>query len=468
MLLFYFLLVLLVVVFIIRTLFRSRYTCIERTNYSWWEILWIFNGEPKNIYNHLSPENKGAFWSVASSVLLGIITCWMGFSLQYFVYNSTQTESSKLAHYQVIDKFRPMYLELYDSISTPVLKEVMSSLGYLGDKDTKIGSLSESDYLDLMTKGKLPDEKINTAEGRLATFIFNKENELGILYTSERFMDMASNITPYLDAQTSMNVLSNNSKIFLGTHLLRSINDSLPQDSLKYVENIINSYNDAMIKQVVAKNTDVVGFCKSHYRLYKNIIQNKENSTAYKLEVSQVVIGMILLPLLENNILITNEFAPHDTTNKIMYVSILVLIISVLIGWILFRILIMKYFGRKSLEPNPRMSQIDLDKVLRSKKTIEKENQQLNTNIMTLESSIKDLRAELQRLQGDYTKKEDQFKKTIVELENQQEVYEKEERHLRETIKELESQKCDLSRQIMELKTSMNELKSSTDTESTE
>lgn len=447
MLIFYLILGVLVVAFVLRKLFGGRYSSIGKTNYSWWEILWIFNAEPRKIYNHLSPENKGAFWSVTSSVLLGIITCWLGFSLQFFVYNSSQTESSKLAHYQVIDKFRPMYLELYDSISTPVLKEIMSSLGYLGDKNEKLTSLSESDYLDIITKGNLSDEKINTAEGHLATFIFNKKNEPGILYTSEKFIIMASNIAPYLDAQKSSKVLKNNSKIFCGTQLLYLINDSLTQDSITFVKNAICSYNDAMIKQYVGMNTNVAKFCELEYGLYKNIRQFKENSKEYKVAVSQLVTGMILIPLFENNLLITGEFAPYDTTNKIMFASILILILSMLIGWIIFRILIMKFFDRKSLEPNPRMSQTDLDKVLRVKASTEKENQQLNTNIITLESSLKDLRAE---------------------LEKQQKLFERKERNFRETINDLESQKKDLFEQIEELKSSLNVLKSTSEAEETE
>ena len=447
MLIFYLVLGVLVVAFVLRKLFGGRYSSIGKTNYSWWEILWIFNAEPRKIYNHLSPENKGAFWSVTSSVLLGIITCWLGFSLQFFVYNSSQTESSKLAHYQVIDKFRPMYLELYDSISTPVLKEIMSSIGYLGDKNEKLTSLSESDYLDIITKGNLSDEKINTAEGHLATFILNKKNEPGILYTSEKFINMASNIAPYLDAQKNSKVLENNSKIFCGTQLLYLINDSLTQDSITFVKNAIYSYNDAMIKQYVGMNTNVAKICKLEYGLYKNIRQFKENSKEYKVAVSQLVTGMILIPLFENNLLITGEFAPYDTTNKIMFASILILILSMLIGWIIFRILIMKFFARKSLEPNPRMSQTDLDKVLRVKTSTEKENQQLNTNIIALESSLKDLRAELKK---------------------QQKLFERKERNFRETINDLESQKKDLFEQIEELKSSLNVLKSTSEAEETE
>ena len=468
MLIYYLVLGVLVVAFVLRKLFGGRYSSIGKTNYSWWEILWIFNAEPRKIYNHLSPENKGAFWSVTSSVLLGIITCWLGFSLQFFVYNSSQTESSKLAHYQVIDKFRPMYLELYDSISTPVLKEIMSSLGYLGDKNEKLTSLSESDYLDLITKGNLSDEKINTAEGYLATFILNKKNEPGILYTSEKFINMASNIAPYLDAKKNSKVLSNNSKIFYGTQLLYLINDSLTQDSITFVKNAIYSYNDAMIKQYVGMNMNVAKFCELEYGLYKNIRQFKENSKEYKVAVSQLVTGMILIPLFENNLLITGEFAPYDTTNKIMFASILILILSMLIGWIIFRILIMKFFDRKSLEPNPRMSQTDLDKVLRVKTSTEKENQQLNTNIITLESSLKDLRAELKKQQGDYVKKEEQLKETIAELEKQQKFFERKERNFRETINDLESQKKDLFEQIEELKSSLNVLRSTSEAEETE
>lgn len=78
-----------------------------------------------------------------------------------------------------------------------------------------------------------------------------------------------------------------------------------------------------------------------------------------------------LTPLIENVQIMTQEFSPKLENNKPMWVSVALLFVCVFIGYMLFRIILMKFFDKKSLCPNPQKSQSDLDKL---QKVIERGN----------------------------------------------------------------------------------------------
>ena len=96
----------------------------------------------------------------------------------------------------------------------------------------------------------------------------------------------------------------------------------------------------------------------------------------------------------------------------------------------LFRIIIMRFFDKKSLEPNPRMSQSDLDKLNKELSLCRKENSQYEINMSTYAAQIKQLQNELDIA----TKKSERDQRTKIEIENLINCYREEISKLKEQI----------------------------------
>ncbi len=78
-----------------------------------------------------------------------------------------------------------------------------------------------------------------------------------------------------------------------------------------------------------------------------------------------------------------------------MWISVIILLVCVFIGYMLFRIILMRFFDKKSLEPNPKMSQSDLDKLNKELTIYKKENVQYDINLSSMSAQIKQLKIEL-------------------------------------------------------------------------
>lgn len=252
----YILLCLLVVIIVINKLFaHDGFSSNFGKTYSWSETLSPFSPYPKMIYKQLSPENKGAFWSIISSVIIGILSCWLGFSVQFFVYNSTQTESSKLAHYQVVDKFRPMYLEMFDSCSYRVFEEYYKAIGTAQKSKDK---LNADEYIRIIN-GEISPQEINTAEAKMLYFLSSKDNWESINHTAKKCIEISILIAPYLDSKNSEKLLFNNSQMLIGSQIFESLNDTNRLDSLSFINKGIDEYISICARGGVSPNTNLKG-----------------------------------------------------------------------------------------------------------------------------------------------------------------------------------------------------------------
>ena len=391
----YIFLCLFVVIIVVKKLFAHYgFSSNIGKTYSWSETLSPFNPAPKNIYKHLSPENKGAFWSIISSVIIGVLSCWLGFSVQFFVYNSTRTESSKLAHYQVVDKFRPIYLEMFDSCSYRVFEEYYKTIGSAQKSKDK---LNADEYMRIIN-GEISPQEINTAEAKMLYFLSNKDNWEDINHTAKKCIEISGSIAPYLDSENSEKLLFNNSLMLVGSQLFETLNSTTRLDSLSFVNKCIDEYIRVCVRGGVSPNTNLRGLYETGYSLYKNystIEHNSSNSIEKKLLIMQQLLTFSLIPMMDNVIIITNEFSPKSTTNKPMWISVIILLVCVFIGYMLFRIILMRFFDKKSLEPNPKMSQSDLDKLNKELTIYKKENVQYDINLSSMSAQIKQLKTEL-------------------------------------------------------------------------
>ena len=391
----YILICLFVVIIVVKKLFAHYgFSSNIGKTYSWSEILSPFNPAPKNKYKHLSPENKGAFWSIISSVIIGVFSCWLGISVQFFVYNSTRTESSKLAHYQVVDKFRPIYKEMFDSCSYRFFEEYYKAIGSAQKSKDK---LNADEYMRIIN-GEISPQEINTVEAKMLYFLSNKDNWEDINHTAKKCIEISGSIAPYLDSENSEKLLHNNSIMLVGSQLFETLNSTTILDSLSFVNKCIDDYIRVCVRSGVSPNKNLRGIYEKGYSLYKNysaIEHNNSNSIVKKLPIMLQLLRFSLIPMMENVKIITSEFSPKSTINKPMWISVIILLVCVFIGYMLFRIILMIFFDKKSLEPNPKMSQSDLDKLNKELTIYKKENVQYDINLSSMSEQIKKLKIEL-------------------------------------------------------------------------
>lgn len=413
--------IIVICIFILYFFIRRFRRFSSLSSYSWVEILNPFNSAPLQIYKHLSPENKGAFWSVSASVIIGVISCWLGFSVQYFVYNSTQTESDKLAHYEVVDKFRPKYFEIYDSCSTTVIEKMALSLAYLSNNYEK---LTAEDYTYYYKHKKFPIEKRNSPEAQMASYVLNSKNWDTILYTANKVIETSSEIAPYLDSKNNSKLLNNNAIIVASSQIFQLVNDSVKHDSTTIVERCVEQQVKASILQKVTYQDNWVKICSLQYSLYRQLIDCTPSDK--ELALSMALNQGVLQPMIENIKIIQSCFSPSVNDCPLWFVSLIILVLSMCIGYFIMRIIVMKFFDVKSMKPNPQMSQSEYEKIVRKLNNTEKENNQHKVNDVTLLNLI------------DTIKKELREKESLIDKLGKK--YDKENSLLREQIQELSAQ----------------------------
>lgn len=366
-----------VFVIVIRLVFSIKFRKLYKSPYSLWEILNPFNTELLNIYSHLSSENKGAFWSVSTSVLIAILTCWLGFSVQYIVTNSYKDESAKLAHYEVVDKFQSTYDNLTDSLSLPFWRAMYASLPYTDSLDkgsfnqiSIVSYFSDSSYIPTM------------------------------LHTGKKMLEVGKEIAPYLSKEKRNELLKNNTYIFAGIKCCSSYSEVCLQDSISYVQNFIQEFYDASIQGYISMTTsDLSKLSSAMYGYYKanlelrTLVSEDEDLVALVdlLSKKQFVslkfyIPLFCEPCVSNMKIIQEEYLSEteDTINPILVVFIW-LLVCIVIGYMILRITIMRFFNSNAMSPNPRMSQSDYDKMKRQLSISEKDLSQMRVNNKVLQ-----------------------------------------------------------------------------------
>ena len=340
-----------VLVIVLRFIFRrfmKKSGATSTTTYSWLDIINPFNMEPFRLYKHLSPENKSSFWSLTSSFLVAIITFWAGLTLPLYINDKGQQATDRLARYQIIDRFYPMYSEYVDSCS-----EILNLLNY---------SVVE-----------VEDNKDNKA---FNNYISNKKNHSTIAKIAEMSMEYSSKIIPYVTrTELADSIRNNNHYLFLG---YKCLSDSTIEitDSSAFVKNLTMECSSLCSK--IGYNSNVKKIASMFYSLVKakQSLDVKDKDTIEAKIISQ----LILTPMIKNKQFIENEFFFPDRNgtkdsvlNDVRVTALLLLLLCVFVGYMLFRIVLMRVLDKKSLTPNPLLSQSDLDKLKKEIKDLKME-----------------------------------------------------------------------------------------------
>lgn len=342
-----------VLMIVLKIIFRRflKSGATSTTTYSWLDIINPLNMEPFRLYKHLSPENKSSFWSLTSSFLVAIITFWAGLTLPLYINDKGQQATDRLARYQIIDRFYPMYSEYVDSCS-----EILKLLNY---------SMAEAE-----------DNKNDKALKTLYSYISNKENYRTIAKTAEMSMEYSSKIIPYVTRSELVDSIRNNNYYqFLG---YKCLSDSTIEisDSSAFVKRLTMECSSLYSK--IGYNSNVKKIASMFYSLVKSK-QSLDVKGKDAIE-AKMISQLILTPMIKNKQIIENEFFfPNENgtktsgLNDVRVTALLLLLLCVFVGYMLFRIVLMKALDKKSLTPNPLLSQSDLDKLKKEIKELKME-----------------------------------------------------------------------------------------------
>jgi len=367
--------------------------------YTWGQILWPFDSKPFTIYRYLSPENKVSFWSIASSTIIGIITFWLGFSMQYFVYNSTTSEASKLSHYEVIDKFTPIYDEYMDSTTVSVLDSICYLFSLHSDNDSVLTEC-------------------------LKDYVNDSINESNLMYTAQRTIDVMQKLVPYYTNQDDKD------SIYINCHLLLRGMDILnygksyygPMDSLNYIKMMQTKTFSFKYAKVIGINNKTLDVIEKTYS-YAKSLHDLDDDNLKKITKLSIQSQMIVAPILKIQLLLLKLTSIKETIDPFK-ICLFFLLLSLFLGYMLFRIILMKSLNEKSLKPNPLYSKDVLDKVIKETKGYKLDNENLLNSIERYKVQVEKLVNEEKTLRMSLDKKVTDYEMRLQELENKITSYE--------------------------------------------
>ena len=148
----------------------------------------------------------------------------------------------------------------------------------------------------------------------------------------------------------------------------KCLSDSIIEiaDSSVFVKNLIVECSSLYNKIGYNKNTkQIASMCYSLMKA-KQMLKTKDIDNIEAKMTAQLV----LIPMMKNKEIIENEFFfPNENStytsilNDVRIIALLLLLLCILVGYMLFRIVLMRVLDKKSLTPNPLLSQSDLDKL---------------------------------------------------------------------------------------------------------
>ena len=223
---------------------------------------------------------------------------------------------------------------------------------------------------------EVEDNKNDKALNILNSYISNKENHSMIAKTAEMSVEFSSKIIPYVTrTELADSIRNNNYYLFLG---YKCLSDSTIEiaDSSTFVKNLTMECSSLYNK--IGYNRNVKKIASKFYSLVKfNQSLGIKGKDAMEAEI---ISQLILIPMIKNKQFIENEifFSDGNTTknsilNDVRVTALLLLLLCVFVGYMLFRIVLMRVLDKKSLTPNPLLSQSDLDKLKKEIKDLKLE-----------------------------------------------------------------------------------------------
>ena len=256
----------------------------------------------------------------------------------------------------------------------------------------------------------------------MQNFVANDSNLKEIKYAVETSIEYNSKVLPYISSKDLANTIrTNNFRLFLGSKILSKI-ESISKDSTTVLvdktfslfskSDSIKDVNEMItecyaLESKIGHPDSITEMCQNLYSLSKAIFIKRifmKDEEAY-----QVMLQFVFIPMVNNRKIIEEEFfiQKPDIAWKLSWENIVlilkdirsiaffVLLGCLFVGYIIFRIILMRIFDKQSLKPNPLLSQSDYDKLYRKLDSEERENKQKQINEAALLTTIESLKADL-------------------------------------------------------------------------
>lgn len=347
------LLTIVVALFLTVTLLKRRISFKDNCShdYSWLQICCIFDGEPFRIYRKLSRENKSAFWSVVSSTIVTIITFWLGLSVQYMVVGTAKDENAKLAHYQIVDKIQPIYQTLTESCSF-----ALDTIYYYMSNNNieKYEVIKEKDFANLNpeTVKALASEFRESKQLNMLNmlkFYDNEKNIDSILNIGVRCVELSADYINYLDVKEAKKIREYNYRILLANIGFKKLYNVPNVDSLNFIKETTRLLSSTKCSKYISLNGESLNMSAtmySHFRKY-NLLKDKDFKFVLKVRMLQ---SFVIIPMINNLSVLQSELQSSEKPMDYRSSSVLILLICIIVGYFIFRVVIMKAFPKIEIE----------------------------------------------------------------------------------------------------------------------
>lgn len=263
----------------------------------------------KDCYKQMAHEGRVQLWNIATNFVVVIITFWIGLSIQYIVYNHNEDETRKLAHYQIIDRFYPAYEKL--------LVKGGSFLGELLNAYKSKGSQNEE---------------------LLKAVISNKNEIIDITNFS---IDLMSRCRVYLEASKASAVSYHNGIALLGVKMITLVHEKGNNKNISIKDSLQSFVNSSFYIKATGEITgqEILAKCEE-------LIQQSLDSEKISELENQIYMRCIVPSLLSNILMLRQEMQPNNSTYlRTIGICLSFLIVSLIIGFSLFKLLVKKLFS---------------------------------------------------------------------------------------------------------------------------
>ncbi|MBS5528378.1 MAG: hypothetical protein KHX42_09525 [Prevotella sp.] len=309
----------------------------------------------RDYYRSLSSENRVHFWTIATSCIVAVLTFWIGISIQYIVYNQNLDNSKKLSHYQIVDRMYPLYITQFDSCQSimPLLRKGMQS----ENSSEAIAGVIDNNVNEFMQCGRTSARILGENK-----YFFNKE------------------IGTEID--------ENNSYILLGSKIIE-----LSRSGIKNKKQLQDSIENYMVsRDFILQCGDINANVSKLTQLIAQLIQTWEGKSTESL----VCKTMVAPYLIKNLILMDKELNSETVSKNTLFIQCgISLIISIIIGFMLFYLLVRLTFSKSNVESHRSTNEIE--KLATTVKNQRKEISRLESCLFSKDQRIADLKKELDR-----------------------------------------------------------------------
>ena len=275
----------------------------------------------------ISPENKIHFWSIFSTAVVGLLSLWIGITIQDDINTKNARETQKLARYQMTEAIYPKFVQFVDTCGYVFydLLEYTDPDQYL-DRKTIVDSVGA--YYS-RERGPFTEAMSNSAN-----FLCDNQYYLGSIFGKESHTQICKNNASIL---FGLRLLSQRyKKLFYITKHWQ--NTPTLQDSISL--ELRDSYYAKNVYSYRKEACD--GILVNYREFYANVEKQGFDSAQI---VNNAIYQFIFAPYFDNFNVYSQELVPSEDVKSHIWKHLFLLIGSIVIGLVLSLVLLKRLFG---------------------------------------------------------------------------------------------------------------------------